>query len=68
MHLSIRFRHKATSTASGDIKESLIVLERHAACNRKMRMTEEDVQSISEAEILLEGDVSIVPLDKGVDQ
>lgn len=44
------------------------MLERHAACNRKMRMTEkEDVQSISGAEILLERD-AIMPLDKSVDQ
>lgn len=32
MHLSIRFRHKATPTAYGE-KESLIVLEQWAAGN-----------------------------------
>lgn len=34
MHLSIQFRHKATSTLSGEMRQSLIVQKRHIAYSR----------------------------------
>lgn len=34
MHLSIQFRHKATSTLSGEMRQSLIVQKRHTAYSR----------------------------------
>lgn len=36
MHLSIQFRHKATSTLSGEMRQSLIVQKRHIAYSRMM--------------------------------
>lgn len=37
MHLSIQFRHKATSTVSGEMRQSLIVQKRHIAYSRMIR-------------------------------
>jgi hypothetical protein len=34
MHLSIQFRHKATSTLSGEMRQSLIVQKRHTDYSR----------------------------------